>query len=149
VTTVVLASTLYGVATAVTILDNEPPSKSDHRILVVANNAPLAEIVPDLTEIAGFAAVAERFDEVVSLNALIAPYHPSEWRPTTEDVVVLARLVRSAWGIGGEPVRVFLESIQVRPAQTLATLFPDAPITVYADGLMSYAPTRNVLTPEI
>ena len=81
-TTIVLASTLYGLATAVTVLDNEPSSTDDRRLLVVSNNALMAEIVPDLNELDGFDAVAGRFDDVVSLNELIAPYHPSGWRPS-------------------------------------------------------------------
>jgi len=148
-TTVVLASTLYGLATAATVLDHDPASADDRRLLVVANNAPMAEIVPDLNEVEGFTTIADRFDRVVSLNAAIAPYHPSEWRPADDDLAVLRRLFRAAWGLGDQPVRLLLESIQVRPAQTLAQLFPDSPITVYADGLMSYGPTRNRLSPDI
>jgi hypothetical protein len=148
-TTIVLASTLYGLATAVTVLDNVLPSKDGRRVLVMANNAPLAEVVPDLNELDGFDALADRFDNVVSLNELIAPYHPSEWRPSTEDLVILQRLIHRSWAIDADPARLLLESIQVRPAQTLAALFPDAPITVYADGLMSYGPTRNPLTPDV
>jgi Alpha-2,8-polysialyltransferase (POLYST) len=147
--TIVLASTLYGLATAVTALDNEHPASRERRLLVVANNAPMAEIIPSLDQLDGFDTIADRFDAVVSLNAVTAPYHPSQWRPAREDLIVLERLVRESWGIGPQPVRLLLESIQVRPAQTVAALFPDAPITVYADGLMSYGPTRNALSPEI
>ena len=71
-TTIVVASTLYGLATAVTVLDNEPSSTDDRRLLVVSNNALMAEIVPDLNELDGFDAVADRFDDVVSLNELIS-----------------------------------------------------------------------------
>jgi Alpha-2,8-polysialyltransferase (POLYST) len=149
VTTIVLASTLYGLATATTILDNEPPAKDGRRQLVMTNNATMAEIVPDLDELDGFDAFADRFDSVLSLNALIAPYHPSDWRPGRDDLAVLRRLVRDTWRIGDEPVHLMVESIQVRPAQTVAELFPDAPITIYADGLMSYGPTRNSLSPDI
>jgi hypothetical protein len=149
VTTIVVASTLYGLATAATVLDNEPSSTGDRRLLVVSNNAPMAEIVPGLNELDGFGAVADRFDDVVSLNELIAPYHPSGWRPSDDDLAVLQRLVRAVWCIDDAPVRLFVESIQVRPAQTIAQLFPDAPLTIYADGLMSYGPTRTRIPPEI
>jgi hypothetical protein len=149
VTTIVVASTLYGLATAVTVLDNEPSSTADRRLLVVSNNALMAEIVPDLNELDGFDAVADRFDDVVSLNALIAPYHPSGWRPSDDDLAVLQRLVRVVWRVDDSPVRLLVESIQVRPAQTVAQLFPDAPITIYSDGLMSYGPTRTRIPPEI
>src|SRR5262245_17728023 len=129
----VLASTLYGLASAVTVLDQEPASTDGRRVLVVTNNAPMAEIVPSLNELDGFDAVADRFDAVVSLNALVAPYHPTGWKPNDDDLAVLRRLVRTAWGVDDSPVRLVVESIQVRPAQTIAQLFPDAPITVYAD----------------
>jgi Alpha-2,8-polysialyltransferase (POLYST) len=38
-----------------------------------------------------------------------------------------------------------VESIQVNPAQALCRIFGDARIDVYADGLMSYGPTRTTL----
>ena len=42
-----------------------------------------------------------------------------------------------------------MESIQVAPALTVAQLFTDAPVHVYADGLMSYGPTRNKIDPLV
>ena len=53
------------------------------------------------------------------------------------------------WGLGDDRVELVLESIQVTPALTVAQLFTDAPIDVYADGLMSYGPTRNKLDPLV
>lgn len=41
-----------------------------------------------------------------------------------------------------------VESIHVNPAQALCRIFGDARIDVYADGLMSYGPTRTAL-PEM
>src|SRR6185312_1208509 len=42
-----------------------------------------------------------------------------------------------------------LQTVYVEPARALAYLFPDAVIDVYADGLMSYGPTRTALAPAI
>lgn len=42
-----------------------------------------------------------------------------------------------------------MESIQVNPALGVTQIFTDAPVTVYADGLMSYGPTRNKLDPLV
>ncbi|MCG2991056.1 hypothetical protein KZ294_26240, partial [Escherichia coli] len=67
------------------------------------------------------------------------------FNPRTEELVTFERLLRTAWGLGREPVHLVLESIQVNPAQALARIFHDAPITVHSDGLMSYGPTRSRL----
>ncbi|CAM5659343.1 putative protein OS=Streptomyces fumanus OX=67302 GN=GCM10018772_42670 PE=4 SV=1 [Streptomyces fumanus] len=42
-----------------------------------------------------------------------------------------------------------VESIQVNPALGVAQILTDAPVTVYADGLMSYGPTRNKIDPLV
>jgi hypothetical protein len=46
-------------------------------------------------------------------------------------------------------VELAVESIQVNPALGLAQIFTGAPVTVYADGLMSYGPTRNKIDPLV
>ncbi len=56
------------------------------------------------------------------------------------------RAFRLAWGIDAqEPVELAVESIQVNPARALAAIFSESPVHVYADGLMSYGPTRDRL----
>ena len=42
-----------------------------------------------------------------------------------------------------------MESIQVAPALAVAQIFTGAPVDVYADGLMSYGPTRNKIDPLV
>lgn len=42
-----------------------------------------------------------------------------------------------------------MESIQVHPALGFTQIFTGAPVTVYADGLMSYGPTRNKIDPLV
>lgn len=53
------------------------------------------------------------------------------------------RHLRTLWELGDDRIELVVESIQVSPALALAQLFPDAPVDVYADGLISYGPTRN------
>lgn len=62
---------------------------------------------------------------------------------------MLQRYLRRLWDLGDDRVELALESLQVTPALAIAHLLPDAPITVYADGLMSYGPTRNKIDPLI
>jgi Alpha-2,8-polysialyltransferase (POLYST) len=62
---------------------------------------------------------------------------------------MLERYLRLLWGLGDDEVEIVVESIQVEPALAVARLFPDAPLEVYADGLMSYGPTRNKLDPLV
>ncbi|CAM5261123.1 hypothetical protein GCM10010329_04600 [Streptomyces spiroverticillatus] len=144
-----LASTLYGTATLAAALDSGSFPPADRRILLTSNNAATPEVTPPFTEAPGFAALRTRFDDVLDWNATIAPLHPSGWTPRPDDVPLWERQLRRNWELEGCSVSLVLESIQVAPAQAVAQLFPDAPIEVYADGLMSYGPTRNKLDPLV
>ncbi|WP_335939317.1 polysialyltransferase family glycosyltransferase [Streptomyces sp. PTD5-9] len=140
-------STLYGAATVAAALDAGqfgPPADS-RRILLVCDNAPVPETAAGLDAMAGYERVAARFDAVVSWNEAIRPYHPGAWGPRAEDVVLWQRALRLAWGLGEGPVELVLESIQVDPARALAAIFSESTLHVYADGLMSYGPTRTRL----
>jgi hypothetical protein len=53
------------------------------------------------------------------------------------------RYFRQLWFLGDDDLELVVESIQVPPALSFVAVFTGAPITVYADGLMSYGPTRN------
>ncbi|MFJ2739188.1 alpha-2,8-polysialyltransferase family protein [Streptomyces sp. NPDC087440] len=144
-----LASTLYGTATLAAALDSGCFPPADRRILLTSNNAATPEVTPPFTEAPGFALLRTRFDDVRDWNATIAPLHPSGWTPRPDDVPLWERQLRREWELEGCAVSLVLESIQVAPAQAVAQLFPDAPIEVYADGLMSYGPTRNKLDPLV
>lgn len=61
----------------------------------------------------------------------------------------MERYLRTLWGLGEDRVELIVESLQVPPAQALCQLFPGAAVDVYADGLMSYGPTRVRLDPQI
>ncbi|MFE6690359.1 polysialyltransferase family glycosyltransferase [Streptomyces sp. NPDC057743] len=148
-TQIFLASTLYGAATLAAALDADLFAPADRRLLLIANNAMTPETSPALDAMPGFARLRDRFDGVLSWNETIRPFHPGGWSPRPNDVPLWERHLRLLWELGDDEVALVLESIQVNPAQALAQLFPGAPIDVYADGLMSYGPTRDKLDPLI
>jgi hypothetical protein len=139
------ASTLYGAATLAAALDagRFGPAGEARRVLLLTNNAAVPEVAPRMTEMTGFPAVAARFDQVEDWNEAIAPHHPGGWRPRPEDTDLWERVLRTRWDLGTGPVTLVVESIQVSPARSLAAVFAGAPVHVYADGLMSYGPTRD------
>lgn len=150
-----VASTFYGLLNLVAAIDSNqfggtPPTAPvdvetavpARRMLLISNNSTIPEIVPDLTQSPGFASLSKRFDRVLSYNDAIRPFHPSAWAPRAADQPLWERCFRSLWELGDDDLELIVESIQVPPAQTIAKIFSDAAITVYADGLMSYGPTR-------
>ncbi|WP_411137427.1 alpha-2,8-polysialyltransferase family protein [Streptomyces sp. C10] len=148
-TQIFMASTLYGAATLAAALDADCFAPADRRLLLLSNNATNPETAASLDTMPGFARLRGRFDRVLSWNETISPFHPGGWSPRSDDVPLWERHLRLLWGLGDDHVELVVESIQVNPALALAQLFPDAPIDVYADGLMSYGPTRNKLDPLI
>lgn len=148
-TQIFCASTLYGAATLAAALDSGCFGRADRRILLVTNNAAVPETTPALDEAEGFERLRGRFDSVLSWNETISPLHPAGWMPRGQDMPMLQRYLRRIWDLGDDRVELALESLQVTPALAIAHLLPEAPITVYADGLMSYGPTRNKIDPLI
>ncbi|MEV8122960.1 alpha-2,8-polysialyltransferase family protein [Streptomyces sp. NPDC085944] len=148
-TQIFLASTLYGTATLAAALDTGCFPPADRRILLVSNNAATPETTPALDEMPGFERLRPRFDDVLSWNETIFPFHPGGWQPRVEDAPLWERHLRLLWDLGEDDVSLAVESIQVHPALGVAQIFSDAPLTVYADGLMSYGPTRNKLDPLV
>ncbi|WP_206184618.1 alpha-2,8-polysialyltransferase family protein [Thermoactinospora rubra] len=146
-TTVYYASSLFGAMTLAAGID-EGRFGSGRSLLIVSTNAAVPETVLPVDQAPGFAALRSRFDEVVSWNELIAPLHPSDWRARVIEVPMLERLLAARLRLDGVEELV-LESIAVPPARTIAGLIRDCPITVYADGLMSYGPTRDPLPADI
>lgn len=149
VTQIFLASTLYGTATLAAAVDAGSLPPAGRRILLTSNHSVTAEIAPALTDMPGFAALRTRFDDVLDWNAVIAPQHPSTWAPRPDDVPMWERQLRTLWGLGDDRIELVVESLQVPPAQSLCRLFPGATVEVYADGLMSYGPTRFRLDPQL
>lgn len=99
-------------------------------------------------DIAGVPELIRQFDAVYDYNACIEPQHPSIWRPRPGDLPLWARQFRLLWNLGADDLHLVVESIQVNPAQALCSIFGDARIDIYADGLMSHGPTRTAL-PEM
>ncbi|MEV0587588.1 polysialyltransferase family glycosyltransferase [Nonomuraea sp. NPDC050310] len=147
-TTVFYASTLYGAMTLAAAQDAGLLPAAGRRVLIVSTNAAIPEVAVPLDQAPGFAVLRERFDEIVSWNELIAPLHPADWRARVIEVPMLERLLASHLRLD-QVEELVLESIAVTPARTIAGLIRDCPITVYADGLMSYGPTRDPLPAEI
>lgn len=148
-TQIFLASTLYGTATLAAALDAGCFGLADRRILLVSNNSANPETTPGLTEAPGFDRLRERFDTVADWNQTISPHHPSSWGPRSGDSPLWERHLRRLWDLGSDRIELVVESLQVSPAQAVVQLFPGAPIEVYADGLMSYGPTRSKIDPLI
>ena len=148
-TQIFLASTLYGTATLAAALDSDSFRPADRRILLVCNNAATPETTPGFDEAPGFERLRERFDDVLSWNETISPFHPGGWSPRLDDVPLWERHLRLLWNLGDDEVELVVESIQVNPALGFCQIFTGAPVTVYADGLMSYGPTRNKIDPLV
>ncbi|MEU6391463.1 polysialyltransferase family glycosyltransferase [Streptomyces sp. NPDC046939] len=148
-TRIFLASTLYGTATLAAALDAGLFAPADRTILLVANNAATPETTPAVDEMPGFERLRGRFDDVLSWNETIFPFHPGGWSPRADDLLLWERHLRLLWRLGDDDVELAVESIQVNPAMAIARIFTGAPVDVYADGLMSYGPTRSKLDPLV
>jgi hypothetical protein len=119
------------------------PREGVRRILVVSNVAAVPEVSTPLDRMPGFEKLRPEFDEVRSWNEFISPHHPAGWAPRAQDAALWEKAVRLAWDLGDEPVEIACESIQANPSRAVADIFADSPLHVYADGLMTYGPTRN------
>ncbi|MFF3321516.1 alpha-2,8-polysialyltransferase family protein [Streptomyces sp. NPDC002889] len=148
-TQIFYASSLYGAATLAAAIDSGCFDEADRRLLLVANNATTPETSVALDRMPGFEGLRGRFDGVLSWNETIAPFHPGGWAPRGDDIPLWERYLRQLWELGDDRVELAVESIQVNPALAIAQLFPDATLDVYADGLMSYGPTRNKIDPLV
>lgn len=125
------------------------PRSEHRRSLVVSDPAPVPEISTPLDRMPGFAALRPEFDEVRSWNEFIRPFHPADWSPREQDMLLWQRALRRAWDLGTENVDIACESIHGRPSNTVVRIFGDSPVHVYADGLMTYGPTPGPLDPLV
>ncbi|MFB6939709.1 polysialyltransferase family glycosyltransferase [Streptomyces chartreusis] len=148
-TQIFCASTLYGAATLAAALDAGLFEPAGRRLLLVTNNAVNPEITPSVDTMPGFDRLRGRFDEVLSWNETISPFHPSGWSPRADDIPMWERYVRLLWNLGDDEIQLAVESVQVNPALALCQLFTGAPVDVYADGLISYGPTRDKIDPLV
>ncbi len=145
-----MASTAYQVASLAAMIDSGTlPAPDGERILVLADGSQVPELTTPITESAGFAQLATRFDRVVDLGALLWPRRPHQFKPRSEELGMWEKLLRSHWSLGTETLQLVVESIQVNPAIAMCRIFHDATVLVHSDGLMSYGPTRNRVSPSI
>jgi Alpha-2,8-polysialyltransferase (POLYST) len=147
-TQIVMASTAFGLATATAAYDSGAFEACERQILVVACNTAMPEATTPMQHTAGVGELMRRFDAVYDYNAVIEPQHPSSWHPRLGDLPLCEPHFRQLWELGSSDLHLVVESIQVNPALALCRIFCDARIDVYADGLMSYGPTRTAL-PEM
>ncbi|URN12193.1 alpha-2,8-polysialyltransferase family protein [Streptomyces radiopugnans] len=140
-------STLYGAATLAAALDAGlfGPWHRTLRVLLVSNNAEVPETASRLDGMRGWHRLTARFDRVIDWNDAIRPHHPSTWSPAGNDCPLWERMFRANWDLGDGPMDLVVESVHVSPAKALAAIFASASVHVYADGLMSYGPTREKL----
>ncbi|MDH2445228.1 polysialyltransferase family glycosyltransferase [Amnibacterium sp. CER49] len=144
------ASAAYQVLVLAAAIDAGAFPPADERVLLVSANSPVPEVARRLDDDPLLAPLLPRFDRVVSFNDLIAPLHPKAFRPRAEEVPLFERAFRRELGIPQDArVELALESVHVPPARTILNVFADAPVTVYAEGLMSYGPTRDPLNPRM
>jgi hypothetical protein len=146
------ASTLYQVASLNAMLGSGALGErreGEERVLVLINSARQPELVPSLQETPGFERLAAAFDRIIDFGAQLWPRRPHQFNPRTEELPLWQSLLRTQWGLGTEPVRLYLESLQANPAKALARVFGSSPLVVHSDGLMSYGPTRVTLPRDI
>ena len=138
-------ATGFGLCGVAAIIDRFDVGRVEDRVLLVANTVPAPEAVPAVHESPEYAALLSRFGRIVHLNDLIAPEHPFGWSPApdTHHARLATAQLLAACGIeAGDPHTLWIESIQGTASQSLVRLFDTARIHVYADGLMTYGPTR-------
>lgn len=138
-------ATGFGLCGVAAIVDRFDVGDVGDRVLLVANTVAAPEAVPPLHELPEYAGLLARFGHVVYLNDLIAPEHPFGWSPVadTHHARLATAQLLAACGISpGAPHTLWIESIQGTASHSLARLFDTARIRVYADGLMTYGPTR-------
>lgn len=140
------ASTSYQVMVLAAAIDSGLFAEADERVLLVSVNTPVPEVATRPDRAPGMAPLLSRFDRVVSLNDLLAPLHPTAFRPRGSEQPLFERLLRAALGIDERStLELAVESVQAPPSRSLLNVFATAEVTVYAEGLMSYGPTRDPL----
>ncbi|MCI4044406.1 alpha-2,8-polysialyltransferase family protein [Streptomyces sp. TRM75563] len=122
-------------------------TEPDRRILLLSRTGPAPEAEAGVTETIGFERLRARFDEVLSWNDAIFPFHPDGWLPRADDAPLWERHFRRAWGLGEEPLELVVDSPHAGPARALTQVFAGVPVDVYAEGPGGYGPTGEKLPP--
>lgn len=144
------ASAAYQLLVLAAGIDSGAFGPADRRILLVSANSAVPEIAGRIDDDPAVTSLLTRFDAVHSYNDLVAPLHPSEWRPRRPELPIHERAFRAALGIAADAiVELAIESVHVPPGRSLLAIFGASPATVYAEGLMSYGPTRDPIPVEM
>ncbi|MFF7036448.1 MULTISPECIES: polysialyltransferase family glycosyltransferase [Streptomyces] len=122
-------------------------TEPDRRILLLSRTGAAPEAGADASETIGFERLRARFDEVLSWNDAIFPFHPDGWLPRADDAPLWERHFRRAWGLGEEPLELVVDSPHAGPARALTQVFAGVPVDVYAEGPGGYGPTGEKLPP--
>ncbi|MFJ7083620.1 polysialyltransferase family glycosyltransferase [Streptomyces griseus] len=122
-------------------------TEPDRRILLLSRTGAAPEAGADVSETVGFERLRARFDEVLSWNDAIFPFHPDGWLPRADDAPLWERHFRRAWGLGEEPLELVVDSPHAGPARALTQVFAGVPVDVYAEGPGGYGPTGEKLPP--
>ncbi|MEU6809197.1 polysialyltransferase family glycosyltransferase [Streptomyces sp. NPDC046831] len=148
-TLILCASSLRGAAVLAAALDAGLLEPADRRLLLVANDAANPETAPAVDAMPGFGRLRERFDEVLSFNDAVAPFHPRDWAPRADDVPLWERHLRLLWRLGDDEVRLTVESVEAGAGLALCRLFPGTAVDVHCDGLAVYGPTSDRIDPLV
>ncbi|MFE9169997.1 polysialyltransferase family glycosyltransferase [Streptomyces kebangsaanensis] len=148
-TQIFCASTPYNLATLAAAIGSGCFAEAERRVLLVVDDSATPETAPALEGMPGFAPLRRHFDDVLSWNEAIRPFHPAAWTPRPDDIPLLERHLRLLWGLGDDRVELVLGPLRAGPALTVAQLFTEAPIHVCADGPVGYGPTRDRLDPLV
>ncbi|GAA4754500.1 alpha-2,8-polysialyltransferase family protein [Amnibacterium soli] len=138
-------STGFGLCGVAAIVEHLDLGAVEDRVLLVANTVLAFEAAPPVHELPEYAPLLALFGRVVHLNDLIAPEHPHGWSPVpgSHHARLATAQLHAACGIDPDEEHVlWVESIQGAASASLTRLFERARIAVYADGLMTYGPTR-------
>jgi hypothetical protein len=139
-----VVSTAYGAMAAAAAIDEGlVASDGGERVLIAVNGAPVPELARVFSDSPHLRSVLARFDRIELLSDVIGHILPIAWEPRAQDHPMLERLLRIAWRIDDGPVELFLQSPQVAPATSLASIFAGSRICVLGDGLMTYGPLRS------
>ncbi|MFF0331456.1 hypothetical protein ACFYUM_02655 [Streptomyces fimicarius] len=122
-------------------------TEPDRRILLLSRTGAAPEAGADVSETIGFERLRARFDEVLSWNDAIFPFHPDGWLPRADDAPLWERHFRRAWELGDEPLELVVDSPHAGPARALTQVFAGVPVDVYAEGPGGYGPTGEKLPP--
>ena len=121
----------------------------DRTILLIAFEALTPEIGTPPWQVVGFDRLAEDFDEVITLNDLIAPLHPSAWQPSMPEIPLMSRLLGHRLAHHDAICELVVDSVVERSGRTLVELIPNVPITIANPTLDVYAPVLTDASSEI